>query len=257
MPKQIDPALCDRIIAEAREDDERMSPAPWRTAKDGWVVWTSAMNSPDLAWFTPNTVADSLGIARTRNNLRVIADQLEAATAEAGRLGALVEVSPDDIRDVIAENDRLRAGFDEVIQKLRDGRPVRSAMCTWCGQHWPMLDGETIETFRKYTNKHAETCPAHDIRIERDEARARVADLEAVIARYDAGSHPVCECHHEQGDSACRVHGIEDSNGWIFVPCAHCDRRVDVADPRNCHGWRLRIDGWRCTDHLTAEAKSQ
>lgn len=99
---------------------------------------------------------------------------------------------------------------------------------------------------------------------QRDEARRRIADVEILLSReiawrsrYEFGSHPACECHQEQGDSACRVHGLEDSNGWIFVPCTHCDRRVDATDPKGGHGWRLRIDGWHCTDHLTAEAKSR
>ncbi len=107
-----------------------------------------------------------------------IADTIRDLCAEVERLAGLVSVSPDDIASVADENDRLLKAFDELIKKLRAGQEVRSAMCTWCGQHWPMLDGEPIEVFRKYTNEHANQCPANGTRAERDAALAKVAALE-------------------------------------------------------------------------------
>lgn len=155
-----DPALCERLEAEAREDDARMEPAPWTCV------------GHDL------TDDDAAGILRQRNNLAAMADQLQAARAEVERLEVLVEVKPDDIKSVVAENDRMHAAFSQAIATLRTpGAKVSSAVCTWCGQHWPKLDGESYEMVRTYTNKHAEACPANDIRIERDALRAEIGRL--------------------------------------------------------------------------------
>lgn len=106
---------------------------------------------------------------------------LEAEEKVAG-LAALVNVSPDDVRAVTdenirveAENERLRKAFDDVIKSLESGGPVRVAFCSWCNQRWPQLDGETYETTRKYANEHAQACPAHPLRIERDELK-KIAD---------------------------------------------------------------------------------
>lgn len=77
---------------------------------------------------------------------------------------------------------------------------------------------------------------------QRDEARAK------------SDRHPLCQCHQEAGDSTCEVHGVEIDDGGIVLSCAICRVRVARVLVLNV-GWQLRSDGWRCTDHLTHEAK--
>lgn len=127
---------------------------------------------------------DAIVDRAVQESLAAMADQLEAARE------LLDGLSPQAIQDLVDENDRLRMAFDEAIKTLQAGGSVRSGFCCWCGQHWPQLDGESLETFRKYTVDHAEVCPAHDIRIARDaarrdleSARLRVTELEAAVER--------------------------------------------------------------------------
>ena len=135
-----------------------------------------------------------LGVKAVTSNflpaMRAMADQLEAAR------GIIAGLSPDAIQALVDENDRLRKGFDEIIGKLQNGSPVQAGFCCWCGQHWPHLDGESFETLRKYTADHAETCPAHDIRIARDAARARIAELEARDRRLSELALSLERAHH-------------------------------------------------------------
>lgn len=65
-----DPTTAARLIAEAREDDDRMEPAPWDCLP--LIVKLYADDQP--------LGSNAFGIARTRNNLRALADQLEAAS---------------------------------------------------------------------------------------------------------------------------------------------------------------------------------
>lgn len=71
---------CARLVTEAREDDARMPPAPWDTLP--LIVRLHRDDTP-RAWV-------SYGVARMRNNLPTIADQLEAACAEVERLRAAI-----------------------------------------------------------------------------------------------------------------------------------------------------------------------
>lgn len=120
-------------------------------------------------------------LATERDAARTEADQLRA---KVDQLAAIVSISPADLRAAVdenarlqADNDRLYAAFDQSLKTLRGDKPtVHSVMCTWCGQNWPRLDGESYETARKYTNEHAERCPANYIRIERDQLRAQLAE---------------------------------------------------------------------------------
>lgn len=112
-----------------------------------------------------------------RDAARSEVDQLRA---ENKRLAALAAVSPDDIAAVVAENDRMHAAFDRALKTLHGDKPhVLSVACTWCGQHWPKLAGESYEETRRHTNAHAEICPANEIRIERDRLREQVHVLTA------------------------------------------------------------------------------
>lgn len=78
-----DPDLIDRLVMEAREDDARMTDAPWIGGADAVFI----DNAPILESCTEmDHEANCLGIARTRNNLAAMADQLEAARREIERL---------------------------------------------------------------------------------------------------------------------------------------------------------------------------
>lgn len=98
------PAEVERLIAEAREDDARMTRAPWvsrhddvKAAPPGYRLGSAQIRCDDSADQVPggclvpffvlhHTTADA--IARTRNNLRAMAEQLESARAEVDHLTA-------------------------------------------------------------------------------------------------------------------------------------------------------------------------
>jgi hypothetical protein len=87
----LDPARARQLIAEAREDDAAMTPAPWElgTAGDCDLVSFVGDDAIGVAGVCcANHRANGNGIARTRNNLAALADQLEAALAEVERLRA-------------------------------------------------------------------------------------------------------------------------------------------------------------------------
>ena len=101
------PAEVERLIAEARADDARMTRAPWTTPTGtrfpGAVsatinglerqVAASCGQAPqfDDVPDVGRALADNAsGIARTRNNLAAMADHLEAARREIERLTGLV-----------------------------------------------------------------------------------------------------------------------------------------------------------------------
>ena len=211
-----DHALIERLVAEARADDYAMTPGPWETGDADNAATLRAR--PCIRGGTPEApvdviitfgraYSDARGIARTRNNLTAVADQLEAAKREVGRLELLVKVHPDDIKSIVAENDRMHAAFDQALTALRTpGMKISSAFCTWCGQHWPKLDGETYEEARRHTMEHAESCPANDIRIERDALRAELERLTVVDA---AG--PMRDGHEGCAARASGVNSIEPS----------------------------------------------
>lgn len=89
MTTTYDPAESERLIAEAREDDARLPVGPWIAGRHGYV---SAPNPAGGPGSTRCPLRDNTGdpratdaISRTRNNLRAMADQLEAARAEMSR----------------------------------------------------------------------------------------------------------------------------------------------------------------------------
>jgi hypothetical protein len=94
-PLAYDPEVVARLVAEAREDDQRMADAPWGV-EDGRLYSRGPLSANDLGPIELATLNDGLagddGIARSRNNLRALADQLMAASAEAERLRSLVPI---------------------------------------------------------------------------------------------------------------------------------------------------------------------
>lgn len=79
--------------------------------------------------------------------------------------------------EVEAENSRLRKAFDEVLRNINTGQPVLSALCTFCGEHWPRLDGETFDATKQHGQEHAMQCREHPLRLEIERLKA---ELDAV-----------------------------------------------------------------------------
>lgn len=101
----------ERLIAEAREDDRQLG--EWRHERGSARVSLRDHEDPcaerDDLWLADHRDADA--IARTRNNLRVMADQLEAADVEI--------VSLRDERDAArTEADQLRAQNHSLCEAL-------------------------------------------------------------------------------------------------------------------------------------------
>lgn len=165
------PAEVERLVAEAREDDARMTQGPW-TEPDGnrlrgavnalvggvhrQVAQASAeapsaeddLDCGPLDIAGPRLLANASGIARTRNNLRAMADQLEAARAEVDRLTECMRV----------------AGLQCF---MRHGAPEKVA------EHLRMVAASWTEHEAKLaTERDAARTEVHQL-------RARVAELEA------------------------------------------------------------------------------
>lgn len=94
------PDEVDRLVREAREDDERMDIAPWGVDVDVVHSGSGVSLTERLG------EAEAYAIARTRNNLSAMADQLEAArTRIAEQDRDLAEAR----RDVMLQAARLAA----------------------------------------------------------------------------------------------------------------------------------------------------
>lgn len=136
MTAKYDPAEVERLVREAREDDARMTRAPWTTptgtrflgavsAIIGGVerqVAASAGQAPqfDDVPDVGRALADNASaIARTRNNLRAVADQLEAARAEVEALTVARNADRTEwmttYEAMRAEIEALRCGADRSV----------------------------------------------------------------------------------------------------------------------------------------------
>ena len=77
--------IARRLAAQAHEDDQRMSKAPW-AARDDRIVQSDGTGIA----FDIDDPGNAQGIASIRNHLRATADQLTGASAEAERLRELL-----------------------------------------------------------------------------------------------------------------------------------------------------------------------
>lgn len=147
-----DPALCARLVAEAREDDQRMTPGIWvngrvegrchmkhqhgqgRCTYDYRIdpgggsisiapnVTLVGYDETDEILSPPNAAA----IARQRNNLHAMADQLEAATREVATLNAerdavqtAIDVEAQDIAQGLKKHlATIETAFEEATASL-------------------------------------------------------------------------------------------------------------------------------------------
>lgn len=114
MTAKYDPDETARLIAEAREDDARMTPAPWDDIP--LIVRIDDDTQP--------TNSDARGIARTRNNLATLADQFDAAQQRIAEL----EAEAREPRGCAAhygsihggEAEELRKGIETIIKSFSD-----------------------------------------------------------------------------------------------------------------------------------------
>lgn len=90
MTEKYDRETALRLAAETREDDERMTATPWQASIGELTIQADASHHDgpiDVATMGMESLNyDPFGIARTRNNLRVTADQLAAAVARIDAL---------------------------------------------------------------------------------------------------------------------------------------------------------------------------
>lgn len=78
-----DPDLMLRLAKEAAEDDARMSPDPWIAENDVLYSDTEADGTIQLAEFSGEAlIEEDVAVARQRNNLRQMAEQLRLAAEE-------------------------------------------------------------------------------------------------------------------------------------------------------------------------------
>jgi hypothetical protein len=100
MTADYNPTEAQRLIANALEDDKRMTPVPWSAEAD--CLYSEHDGTIKLATFTGGAlVDDDAAVARSRNNLKALADQLEAARREVNGLKrelASMEVTHDSLR---------------------------------------------------------------------------------------------------------------------------------------------------------------
>lgn len=129
------PAEAERLIAEAREDGQRMTPAPWEWNADRNQLLGPYKEPPDVEIDDPGIrhciietdgghyppgAAVGTAIARQRNNLAAMADQLEAARAETERLRALWESTPLSVTAVAFANQNQRERILALESALRE-----------------------------------------------------------------------------------------------------------------------------------------
>ncbi len=176
---KVDPELCRRLAAECREDDERMTRAPWEVRGNHGLF--SADPGPNRHYqtqavtSTPDYGCNLPAIARTRNNLAAIAAQLDAAAEmeeqhrayensarhwkdaasrmqserdDARRARLLAEMEAQDVR---AERDsilaRLRALLVEpAVSEERCAEIERMAAGKWDFVQWLLAGARQLHT---------------------------------------------------------------------------------------------------------------
>lgn len=93
----------DRLVREGTEDNERMTPGPWKEDGHAWSPWVHREVIEGVVHsyvFKCGSREDAIGVTRQRNNLPAMVAALSAAKAEVERLtNALTKISA--IRDSI------------------------------------------------------------------------------------------------------------------------------------------------------------
>lgn len=120
---RLDRGLSAELIAQAREDDGRMIGGSWRAVGFGVILEIESslthQDGANVGVAEDIRRDDALGICRTRNNLRRMADQLEAAIAEVSRLDGMVRASAGERRSARSEIAGLRRDLRRDQHNLR------------------------------------------------------------------------------------------------------------------------------------------
>jgi NTP pyrophosphatase (non-canonical NTP hydrolase) len=124
----LDLDVAARLIAEAREDDRRMTPSPWVVNGDYLYHHSEDDGTVELASFSGDAcVDDDAAVARTRNNLAPLADQLDAAllrlqiatrriAALEARIAAIaVPLGACPAQDTVADLAMIEAALASVV----------------------------------------------------------------------------------------------------------------------------------------------
>lgn len=99
------PDEVERLVREAREDDARMTPGPWLASVDTVRLRDGSMLADMM--LRNRRPEDAPAIARQRNNLAAMADQLEAARREIDSLTAAARLSRSGAAEAMHDHDRL------------------------------------------------------------------------------------------------------------------------------------------------------
>lgn len=108
-----------------------------------------------------------------------------AVEAENAHLREYIAASKDviaavTVAEIQAENDRIRRACEDALAAMREGRPVRSVSCQWCGESWLTPDGETFETAMAVSSAHARACAKNPLALEIAALRGAIIDLHAL-----------------------------------------------------------------------------
>lgn len=183
MTAAYDPELVARLAREAREDDERMTPGPWKQlGRHGEVMSESPGSSRHYETTPVTAIPDYAGnlacIARTRNNLRATADQLEAMQAIASRYDDDLQMMRATEADL--QHNRRRADEAEHQLEAAQARIAELEATVECEHRLACETSDVIaELEQSIEARLAEVLEREAARErERDAAVERIAKLE-------------------------------------------------------------------------------
>ena len=201
MTADYNPTEAQSLIAGAREDDARMTRAPWTTptgtrllgsvtvvidGRDRQVAAAcgQAAQFDDSADVGVQLGINAAGIARSRNNLRALADQLEAAGREVERLEGLRDTWSEGAVAVAAERDSLRQQLEAAHAKSEEWRQhyLSSQRCHDAAQR----EHSIAFAEREHANDWCARIKPEYEKLQTDLAAAqrRIAELEQVVTGY-------------------------------------------------------------------------
>lgn len=132
----VDLEVCARLLVEADEDDARMPSQPWYATDQGRIYVRADGISTTVCsvWRGAEKTTIGSAMARQRNNLRAVADQLKAALARIAALDADLHAA----RETSAQHQRDFIGAAEQATEL--GVRVRALEG---GENRAIASGET------------------------------------------------------------------------------------------------------------------
>jgi chromosome segregation ATPase len=225
MTVDYDPAEVARLEAEARRDHERMTPGPWVAEGDELYSDTRQGGTIQLAGFTQD--ADEgcqLAIARTRNNLQSIADQLGAGRREVERVTKRWRdeeqaINRKDIQldEARADRDRLRCQLETAQQEAR--------RCIFDGH-----EGRIAELVQRRDARESDLSGAQHRIAELERENDMLASTANTFAEMDAALRAIWQVY--RAAEACELSDQENERGeYVSHETAELNlsRAVDAA----------------------------